>query len=143
MLQLWKAHGHALCEEFHKKLDARPFTLCHGDSSSETNSDQEESSSLCWSYELFHSSACYTRLSRDCLDKSIVFVGGKNHFKRKGCCCVAFLCCIHYCIGDLRADNLFRLGANGEATAFKIIDWQTYSSAPPGADMTQMVTTNS
>ena len=31
MLALWKAHGNALADEFHKTLDSRPFTLTHGD----------------------------------------------------------------------------------------------------------------
>ncbi len=42
--------------------------------------------------------------------------------------------------GDLRADNIFRKGKNGEATALKFIDWQTYSAAPPGVEMCQMLT---
>ena len=31
MVQLWKAHGHALADAFHTVLDTRPFTLTHGD----------------------------------------------------------------------------------------------------------------
>ena len=31
MVRLWKAHGTRLITEMHKVLDARPFTLVHGD----------------------------------------------------------------------------------------------------------------
>jgi hypothetical protein len=31
MIALWKKHGAAICDEFHKVLDSRPFTLIHGD----------------------------------------------------------------------------------------------------------------
>jgi hypothetical protein len=180
MVQLWKAHGHTLCEEFHKTLDSRPFTLTHGDSSSSSPSPSSSSSSSetkSRKETVDFCGHCFPEAIRPglCVCPETALANhrvSQRKTERKGCCCgVAFLRCIFYITGDLRADNLFRLGAtaiyilkviiyqdrlgtnigktqkkrgvslgaNGEATAFKIIDWQTYSSAPPGADMTQMV----